>query len=349
MIKNRLFKLFLFSFLVFPASSSYKLEGFSFGNAGGGNISSSSYEMSANAGEINGQNISGNSYDLGAGLAFVQQANVPTITIDNPNNYYNKLHFIIGVQNNPSDTKYAIAISSDNFVTTQYIKSDNTVGSTLTITDYQTYSQWGGASGGLVVGLNSGTIYKAKAKAMQGKFTETAFGPISSVATVDPQLTFDIDTSQNDVETNPPYAINFGDLMPGSIGTGDSKVWVDLDTNASNGANVFVYSQNGGLYSPTTTYKINSISGNLDVATTGFGLQNSSVGQSSGGITVNSPYDGTVDIIGAVDTSIRSILSSTAPLTSGRASFSFKAKSATDTPASSDYTDTLTMVAAANF
>jgi hypothetical protein len=343
-------KVILLSFLVLPASNNYQLEGFTMGNAGGGAMSSTNYEMNANVGEINNGNMSGNSYSVNAGLVYTLQANTPGITLDNPNNYYNKLQFVIDTRNNPSDTKYAIAISSDNFVTTQYIKSDNTIGTSLSISDYQTYAVWGGSTGGYVIGLNPGTTYQVKVKAMQGKFTESGYGPIASAATVNPTLSFDIDISAGDNQTDPPYAISLGDLLPGSVvGVGVSKVWVTLDTNAVFGANVFVYSQNGGLLSSNNGSKILSISGNLDVATTGFGLQNSSVGQSSGSLLVVSPYNGTANNIGILDTSYRNILSTTAPLISGRASFYVKAKAASDTPSGNDYTDSLTMVAAANF
>lgn len=338
------------SFLVFPASSNYQLKGFTVGNAGGGDLSSSNYEMNANIGEIDNGSAFSDNYGLNAGLIFTLQSNVPTISIDNPNNYYNKLHLTINPQNNPLDSKYAIAISSDNFITTQYVKSDNTIGSTLSITDYQTYSAWGGSDGTFVIGLNPGTTYKVKAKAMQGKLTETGYGPTAFAATINPSLSFDIDVSEADQQTNPPYAVSLGDLLPNAVvGVGSSQIWISLETNAVAGANVFVYSQNGGLLSTTSGYKITSISGNLDIATTGFGIQNSSIGQSLGYLSVLSPYNGYSNNIGILDTSYRNILSTTAPLTSGRASFYIKAKAASDTPSGSDYTDSLTLVAVAKF
>ena len=96
----------------FPASTNYQLEGFSLGNAGGGDIGSSNYSVNANVGEINGNQMVGNSYDLGAGLMFIQQSNVPmAASFSNVDNSSNKLHLIIDDQGNPSDTIYAVAIS----------------------------------------------------------------------------------------------------------------------------------------------------------------------------------------------------------------------------------------------
>ena len=138
--------------------------------------------------------------------------------------------------------------------------------------------------------------------------------------------------------------------MPATVVSSPQKIWVDLDTNANNGGNIYLYSKNNGLYSVTTSYTIGSISGNLDVATTGFGVQYVGVGQSLGGpLTVDSPYDGTGNVVGITDSSVRGIFSSLAPINSGRASFQLKAKSSTDTPTASDYTEILTVIAAANY
>jgi len=177
--------LLMLSFLVMPASTNYKMEGYSFGNAGGGGIGSSNYSMEGNVGEINGNQMVGGSFDLGAGLMFVQQANVPrAASFTNPGGYSDKLHLIIDNQGNPSDTIYAIAISPDNFVTNYFVKSDHTIGTTLTSADYLTYDLWGGGSGIDIIGLQANTTYSVKIKAMQGKFSETGYGPVATAATV---------------------------------------------------------------------------------------------------------------------------------------------------------------------
>jgi len=215
-----------------PASTNYKLKDFGFGTGGTGNSSSSNYLLNAITGEQSGAKMSGTNYNLGPGLEFTNQANVPAAPVfTNPGNYYNKLQIVLNTSDNPTDTEYAIAISTDNFVTeTNYVQNDNTVGSTLGIEDYQTYVEWGGASGFFVVGLSSNTTYYVKVKAMQGKFTETNYGPVATAATVSPTLTFDIDVSATDTETDPPFSINFGDLVAGSVTDSPQKIWIDLST-----------------------------------------------------------------------------------------------------------------------
>jgi hypothetical protein len=160
------------AFLIFamPASTDYKLKDFGFGTGGLGNASSTDYSINGISGEQSGGNLDGTSYDLGSGLVYTNQANVPPApTFTNPSNYYNKLKIVIDTGSNPSDTKFAIAISTDNFVSDiRYVQNDDTVGATLGTEDYQTYTNWGGASGTLIIGLVPNTEYKVKVKAWQG-------------------------------------------------------------------------------------------------------------------------------------------------------------------------------------
>ena len=53
--------------------------------------------------------------------------------------------------------------------------------------------------------------------------------------------------------------------------------------------------------------------------------------------------------VGVLDTALRLAYTSTNPVTAGRGSLVLKAKSQVSTPAASDYTDTLTLIAAASF
>ncbi|MFZ1654805.1 MAG: hypothetical protein WBO92_05305, partial [Candidatus Moraniibacteriota bacterium] len=123
-----------------PASTNFQLKDFGYGGGGVANGTSSNYAIEGIAGEQNATKLSGTTYDLGPGLQFTNQANVPPApTFTNPANYYNKLRLTLATGGNPSDTLFAIAISTDNFVTTNYVQSDNTVGATLGLEDYQTY------------------------------------------------------------------------------------------------------------------------------------------------------------------------------------------------------------------
>ena len=138
----------------FPASTNFQLKDFGYGGGGVANSTSSNYAIEGIAGEQNATRLDGTTYDLGPGLQFTNQANVPPApTFTNPANYYNRLLLSLATGGNPTDTIFAIAISSDNFVTTNYVQSDNTVGATLGLEDYQTYSAWGGGAGFTIIGL----------------------------------------------------------------------------------------------------------------------------------------------------------------------------------------------------
>lgn len=339
-----------FIFLAFPAGTSYKLEGFSFGG-GGNQTNGTNYRIQGRIGEITNNMSSGFNYNLGAGLAFQRQSAVPPApTWTNINGVYNKLHLVINNLGNPSDTKFAVAISKDSFATMQYVKNDFTVGGTLALTDYLTYSQWGDSTGVDVVGLESGTNYSVKVRAMQGAFTESAWGPVVSVGTSEPQLSFDIDVSPTDQKTAPPYLIDLGDLIVGNVVTSNSRVWVDFDTNAASGGSVFVYGQNGGLVSTTANASIGATTADLSIIGSGFGLQSVSVGQTSGGPLVASVgFSGSGSYVGKEDATVRNIFDSLGPISSGRGSFVVKAKSSNSTPAAGDYTEILTVIASGNY
>lgn len=338
-------------FSAMPSSTNYQLHNYDYGAGGTSGSTSTNYSLNGSAGQVNGADASSTNYIAKPGNNNSQQAYVPAApTFTNPANYYNKLKFVINPGTNPSDTKFSIAISTDNFVTTQYIKSDNTVGTTRAITDYQTYATWGGASGQVVTGLLPATTYKIKVNAFQGKFTETQYGPVATAATVAPSITFDIDVSAIDTETAPPYATSFGNLLPATVTNSAEKIWIDVDTNANAGAMVYVKSTNSGLKSTYTGVTIASATADLSVASTGFGIQGSSATQTSGGpLTISSPYNGSAQNVGFVDTALREVFAATAPITAGRGSFTLKAKSAANTPAGNDYQDVLTIVAAGSY
>lgn len=339
----------MFFLFVLPASNTYELHDFGLGAGGVGVADSGTYSLSAIAGEVSGAQGIGSAYNLGPGLQFTRQSNVPAApTFTNPSNYYNKLQYIIDTGGNPSDTLFAIAISTDDFVTTNYIQADGTIGASAV---YQTYADWGGGSGEYVIGLTSSTTYKIKVKAVQTKYTETEYSVAASAATVAPSLSFDIDISATNSETGPPYAVAFGPLAVGSVTTATDKVWLDLSTNAVGGGFVYVYTQGTGLTSVEAVHTITSATANLAVATDGYGTRVDSVTQTSGGpLAAVSPYDGTLENVGILNTTSRNLLSSSSqPIVNGRASFLMKAKASTLTPSASDYTDVLTVVASATF
>jgi len=339
--------LLLFFFLVMPFSSSYKLKDFGFGSGGTANSTGGGFALDAITGEQSGTKTTPlGGISLQSGLIFTGQANVPLApTFTNPSSYYNKLNLIVNPSGNPTDTKFAIAISTDNFATiTNYVKSDHTVGATLTLADYQDYTTWGGASGITVIGLAPGTTYQVKVKAMQGKFTETGYGPTASVATVNPTLSFGVKT---DNQAGPSFSIDFGTMNTGSVNTSPHHIDVTLDTNGVNGGRVYVYGANGGLYSTHANYKITSATDpNLAGSPEGFGAQ----GMTGATLSLTSPYDTTSgDYVGIVDPTVREIFHTAGPITGGTGSFLLKSKPATTAPAAGDYAELLTVVAAGSF
>lgn len=361
-VKNFLFLVVLSGFVLLSASSSYAqdnpastnyfLKSYSTSAGGDESMDSTNYSMEGVAGEQIGDLANSTNFDNLPGLLYTQMANTaPVPTITNDSDYVNKLLVQLDNAGNPSDAKFAIAISDDNFVTTEYIQSDNTVGASLGAEDWQTYADWGGASGEFVVGLDPNTTYYFKVKAEHGLFTEGPWGPVTTGATSGLQISFDIDVSSIDEETASPYTVDLGSLSTSSVTTATDKVWVDFATNAPGGGYVYLFGTNGGLYSSTNGYTINAVSGNLSSLDEGFGVQYSSVAETSGGpMAVTSPYDGTGEVVGTVDTNPQEIFStSSAPIVAGRASFTIKAKVDELTPASGDYSDTITIISAASF
>jgi hypothetical protein len=334
-------------FAAMPASSNYSLHNYGYGSGGTSNSSSTNYRLNGISGETSGVQSTSTNYKVRSGNNNVQQSNVPTITLTNTSSFYDKLKFVVGNSSNPSDTKFVIAISTDNFTTTKYIQADDTIGNSQV---FQTYALWGGASGQFVTGLQPSTTYYVKVAAMQGSFTETEFGPSVSAATVAPSITFDIDVAPTDQSTNPPYATSFGNLLPATVTNSTDKIWVSLATNGDSGAKVYVKSANSGMRSNTANFTISSATADLSSATTGFGAQGSSATQKSGGpLSISAPYNVAAQNVGILDSAIREIFSASAPITGGRGSFQLKAKAAATTPAQSDYSDTLTLTAVGIF
>ncbi len=207
-----------------PQSTTYELKEYGFGSGGTEGASSTTYSIFGIAGESDADSLDSTTYTTKNGLTFTLQANVPSApTFTNPGTNYDRLKYVINNGGNPSDSQFLIAISKDNFVTTNYIQADNTVGTSKV---WQTYTQWGSASGAYVTGLSENTTYKIKVKARQGNFTESAYSPVSSVATSVPSLTFGIDSA----------SVTFSSLSPSNSFTDSTKSTIlTTSTNAFNG------------------------------------------------------------------------------------------------------------------
>jgi hypothetical protein len=216
------------------------------------------------------------------------------------------------------------------------------------LADYQTYTAWGGSGGANIIGLASNTTYCIYAKATQGKFTESAYGPSSSAATVGQQISYCLYT----VSCGSGSSVSFTGIVPASITSGSNTIKVDFATNANAGGKVYVYSANGGLKSLTAssyTIGLSANQVNLGSASEGFGAQASSSQTTGGPLQVVPPYDGTVDTVGKLNTTVSELLTSANPLTGGNGITTLKLLTSNTTPSAPDYADTLTFIAAATF
>jgi hypothetical protein len=335
-------------FAASPASTNFTLRNYDFGS-GGGTSSSSSYALNGTSGAQTGALATNGVTVLKPGEQSSQTANVPPVaTLSNPASTYNKLHLIINNGSNPTDTKFAIAISSDGFTTTKYIQNDNSVGAVLGIEDYQTYAQWGNSTGIDVLGLLPSTTYVVKVSALQGAFTATAFGPVSAgVATAAPSVSFAVATTAN---STPPFTVGFTSLTPNSVFSANAGALVSVSSNAAFGGGVYIKDTNNGLFSVAKNSTISSATADLSAATSGYGGQVTSLTQASGGpLTANSPYNGSANNVGALSTTLQQIFGTNAPVTTGSGQLTFMAKTTSTTPASVDYSDKVTIVTAMTF
>lgn len=297
-----------------PASNTYKLVDYGFGGGGTASSSSGLYSLFGILGETSQASMASGLYNVRAGLTYDLQANIPPApTLTNPGTTYDRLKFVLDTGGNPTDATFAIAISTDNFVTDiRYVKADGTIGTSLTPADFLTYTGWGGASGSYVTNLIKNTTYSIKVKASQGWYTQTPYGPTSaSVSTSDPSLTFSVDSS----------TVTFSNLNAGNSYTDNTKTTVlTTSTNAYNG--YVVNARETGALTHTTNPSstiANYASPNSAPTTwsgTGFGYTTSDTSLTGGtanrfasgtkyaGFTTSSPGDPVADHAGPVTTAI---------------------------------------------
>jgi hypothetical protein len=326
-------------FAAFSSSTSYKLNNYSVGPGGTNNASSSTYSLQGSVGEQANGTASSTTYTSKSGSIQTEQINVPLApTLSNGSNtYYNELNCIINTGNDPSDSTYAIAVSTNNFATTSYVQSDGTLNSSAV---YQTYTTWGGASGVFIIGLTPSTTYEVKVAAKEGQFTNTEYGAYATASTVaSSSITFSVS----------PNSTSMGNLPPGSVVT-SSNLSFNFATSATNGGNIYVSGQNNGLYGTTESHTIAAYSGNLSGQSEGFGVQATSPSQSSGGpLSTNSPFNGSGNTVGAESTVPQVMLTTSSPIVGGTANANMQAKASSSTPAGNDYQEVLTFIASASF
>lgn len=214
-----------------PTSTNFELTQYDFGSGGIDSGSSDNFSLFGYVGGLEFGNPASTNYSVNGGLIETLQANTPPAPIfTNPAINYDRLKFIITNGAGPADALYAIAISDDDFTTTRFVQDDNTIDITLGQEDWQTYGNWGGATGEFVRGLKQNTTYKIKVKSKWGNFTESRFGPTSSATTSVPSLTFGISSE----------TLTFNTLDSSNSYTDSSKTTtLTTSTNAYNGYTVY--------------------------------------------------------------------------------------------------------------
>lgn len=331
-------------------STNFELKDYGFGSGGVATSSSTNFMFQGIAGEVETASLSSTNFRIGPGLTYTLQPNVPPApTFTNPANYYNKLKLVINTGGNSTDTTFSIQISSGSATFTSnvyYVQADNTIGITPV---WQTYTAWGGASGVTLIGLYPGTNYYARVAAKRGTFTQGGFGPSATATTINPTLTFSLQTTSQSV---PPFSVDIGQLNAGAVTTSTDKVTATITTNANNGGLVYLYGTNAGLKSTTAgNYNIGSVSNDLSSILEGYGARGTTVTQTSGGpMELLSPYNGAGNNVGVIDTTKRVLSDSTAqPVTGGQTTFELQAKVKNTTPSATDYADTLTVIGTGSF
>ena len=337
-----------FAQIASPSSNNFIIEEYGFGSGGIASASSANYLFSGISGEVETGSPSSTNFIALPGLTYTLQPNIPAPTVTNPSNYYNKLHIVINNANYPSDTTFAIQVSSGSADFSQnvyYVQSDNTLGGPIY---FQSYSLWGAGSGFDLIGLFPGTTYYVRAAAKRGTFQQGPWSATANAATINPTFSFSVVTTSH---PTPPFSVDIGQVNAGAVTTSSDKVTVTISTNSTNGGLIYLYGTNTGLKATSANYTINSSSTDLTGALEGYGARGTTTTQSSGGpMELLSPYAGSGDNVGILDTTERLFADSTqAPVTSGQANFELKAKASTTTPAAPDYTDTITVIGTGSF
>lgn len=321
------------------SGSTYQLENSTFD---GGGESSSSTDYSSRdsiAGSVQSGDSQSTNYKNPAGFeqgAYPGVPGQPTF-VNTGGTLYNSLDFVVVTgDGQQSDTTYAIAISSDNFATTNFIQSDDTVGPAEA---WQTYSGWSSGSGERVTGLLPNTTYKIKVKASYGSGSnandlESGYSLEASATTAGPSLVVLISGVSSGVVisgltttvSSTATTMGFGSLTIGDAFPNIAGQTVTVTTNATGGYTSTA--QEDGLLRTGTGDQIAAVSGtNASPSAFGTGVTTGRFGYhttdtslctgSSSRFTAN-------DTFAALDTLPYEIACSTGPVTSEVTSIVYK-------------------------
>lgn len=223
--------------------------------------------------------------------------------------------------------------------------------------------------------LTAGTLYcfnwtNSAAVAVKSSATSNNTGTVttqtSAPATIDtaPYSTVSLSSDQVSVTASVPQAFTYtlssttdalGALTSGSVTSSPTPRTLTINTNANSGWIAWAQDSSTGLHSTTGSYTIASttpgtnstISGSVE----GYNMGVTSTQTSgSGTITVAAPFvGGSTGKGGGLDTSLRSIASSTGTANNAVLTLTNNATISSLTTAATDYSDTITLPAAAMF
>ena len=239
-------------------STNYQIEDSIF-DSGAENSNSANYQSRDSISDIETGNANSTNYKTLSGFqpgAYPGVPAQPTLT-NTGGTQYNALDFVIAQgDGQQADTVYAIAISSDSFVTTNFIQTDGTVGATQA---WQSYAGWGSGSGETVTGLAPNTTYEIKVKASYGSGSgsadsESGYSSTDSATTGGPTLTVAVSgissgttiAGQTTTVTSTNGAMGFSSLTVGDGNPNIAAQRVTVTTNATGGYTTTVQ-QDGNL------------------------------------------------------------------------------------------------------
>lgn len=228
-------------------STNYQVEDSTF-DSGGESSNSTNYSSRDSIGGVETGNSNSANYKNPNGFqpgAYPGIPGTPTLT-NTGGTLYNSLDFVISTGvGQQGDTKFAIAISDDNFVTTKFIQTSDTVGPNE---DWQDYAGWNSGTGERVTGLLPSTTYKIKVKASYGTGSnaadsESGYSPVASATTSAPSLTVSIAGVSSGVSvggltttvSSTATTMGFGSLTVGDAFPNIAAQTVTVTTNASGG------------------------------------------------------------------------------------------------------------------
>ncbi len=343
-------------------SGSYQIENSTF-DGGGESSSSTNYQSRDSISDVESGDSSSTSYVNPSGFqpgAYPGIPGQPTLT-NTGGTLYNSLDFVVvpgdGQQD---DTTYAIAISSDNFVTTYFIQADDTLGTSEV---WQTYAGWNSGTGERVTGLSPSTTYKIKVKASYGtgsdaENTESGYSLEASATTAAPSLTFSISgvssgttiAGQTTTVTSTATSIGYGVLTVGDGNPNIAAQALTVSTNATGG------------YTATARHDQDLTSQNSDVIATVSGTNSSPAAFGTGVTTGRFGYHTTDsslctgsgsrfsadDTYARMETTPYEVACDTGPVTSQVTQLVFKLVIG-NLQAAGDYQSTVTYIASATY